>query len=54
MAGFFVVLIILIMAGALVVSSHNQAEALVRVSQQALESPSPLRLVVLPVTCQGK
>ncbi|HEX2911092.1 MAG TPA: hypothetical protein VH186_09815 [Chloroflexia bacterium] len=36
--GFFVVLVILIMAGAMVVSSRNQAEALVRISEQALES----------------
>ncbi|HEX2915481.1 MAG TPA: hypothetical protein VH186_32275 [Chloroflexia bacterium] len=37
-AGFFVTLVILIMAGALVISSRNQAEALVQVSERALES----------------
>ncbi|HEX2916040.1 MAG TPA: hypothetical protein VH186_35080 [Chloroflexia bacterium] len=37
-AGFFVVLVMLIMAGAMVIFSRNQAEALVRVSERALES----------------
>ncbi|HEX2911100.1 MAG TPA: hypothetical protein VH186_09855 [Chloroflexia bacterium] len=37
-AGFFVVLVILIIAWAMVLSSRNQAEALVRISEQALES----------------
>ncbi|HEX2916099.1 MAG TPA: hypothetical protein VH186_35390 [Chloroflexia bacterium] len=37
-AGFFVVLVILIMAGSMVVSSRNQAETLVRISERALES----------------
>ncbi|HEX2913336.1 MAG TPA: hypothetical protein VH186_21210 [Chloroflexia bacterium] len=37
-AGFFVVLVILIMAVAMVTSSRTQAEALVRISERALES----------------
>ncbi|HEX2910979.1 MAG TPA: hypothetical protein VH186_09245 [Chloroflexia bacterium] len=37
-AGFFVVVVILIVAGAMVLSSRTQAEALVRISEKALES----------------
>ena len=37
-AGFFVTLVILIMAGVMVIAFHNQAEALVRISERALES----------------